>query len=489
MKKKPNIVVVMTDDHGQWAARCYGNREIRTPNMDVLAERGTVMENAYTPSPVCSPARACFFTGKLPSQHGLHDYLTEAPDEEHYDWLHGLETLPAALQRQGYRTGLVGKWHCGASWKARPEFDYWFSYMKGQYPHFGDHDFVENCEVYHAYGHQTPVLTEKALDCMDNFSESDDPFFLFVGYVDTHSPFIDHPERLVSYYREQATFCDIPDETPVVPEGGWFRFGVPADPVERREWLAQYYAAAEFIDEQLGMLMDRLEALGELDNTVFVYTSDHGHMNGHHGLYTKGNATVPQNFYEESIRVPCLIQWPGRIRSGVRCPQVVNHCDLYQTLLEAAGAAEDSRANNDSFPGQSFFQALKKPGGQDGSHPMFCEYGNARMIRKGRYKYIRRYAPHDAFGDELYDLQDDPRERVNRIGRDADIAAGLRKELDAHFAQFEIPELSGSTVLSQKSCNPCEPWRQKRPEVLDPEGADMKALRHVSRLKPKGGEV
>lgn len=483
MRKKPNIIVIMTDDHGMWAAHCYGNSEIRTPNMDRIAARGVLFENAYTPSPVCSPARACFFTGKMPSQHGVHDYIAEHRHPEEYDWLHGNRTLPETLRHHGYQTGIVGKWHCGASWKARPEFDYWFSHLKGQYPHFGDQEFVENEQAYHAYGHQAPVLTEKALDCMGRFSGSEAPFFLFVGYVDTHSPFIDHPERLVSYYRDTATFRDIPSEKPMLPDGGWVRFGVPPDPREKREWLAQYYAAAECIDEQIGRIVDRLEELGELENTVLVYTSDHGHMNGHHGLYTKGNATVPQNFHEESIRVPFLIQWPERIKPGGRCSQPVSHCDVYRTLLDVCGAANDTQAAGPAFPGKSFLQVLTGGKPPDEGRDWFCEYGNARMIRRGRFKYIRRYAPHEWAGDELYDLQEDPREQYNLIAKQREVAAGLGRALDEWFSRYEDPLFSGRDILAQKEANPFEPWRLQRPGNTPPEGMHQDGLRGAIKIK------
>lgn len=462
MGDTPNILVVMADDHGQWASGPYGNRDVQTPAMDYLARRGVRMANAYTPTPVCSPARASFFTGRLPSQHGIQDYLQEVqfPDT---DWLAGETTLPQLLQGAGYHTGLVGKWHCGRSWLTPSGFDSWLSYAQTQFPHRGTQHFVENGTPVVHEGYQTPFLTGKALQFLRERDDSR-PFFLFVGYVDTHSPFADHPERLVSRYR-QAAIADMPLEE-VDTSRGWARFPAPRDPAERLERLAQYYAAVTLIDEQLGALLDDLEGRDELANTLVVYTADHGHMNGQHGLYTKGNATVPQNFYEESIRIPLLLHWPSTLPAGAVCAAPVDHLDLFQTLLDAAQCRLDPAfAAERRYPGRSYLPLLQgQPmNWRDGQ---YGEYGNARMLRTERYKLIRHYAPHAGiYPDELYDLLDDPRESANRIADPALAVtiSSLDARLEAHFARYEQPDRSAQAILSQPPCNPVEPWRLQRP--------------------------
>lgn len=466
---RPNLLVFLTDDHAAWAARCYGSRELETPCLDELAREGLRATRAFTPNPVCSPGRACFFTGRLPSQHGIHDWLQESPERPR-DWLAGEVTLPQLLQAHGYRTGLVGKWHCGNSHLPQPGFDHWFSYERGQYPHVGRHHFIEDGRRVEWHGRQAELLADKAAA----FIARDDgrPFFLCVGFVDTHSPFCDQPEDLVARYA-QATFADIPTEDAATP--GWVRFGTPRDEDRRRRWLAHYYAAVSLIDRQVGRVLAALRARGIEQETLVVYTSDHGHMNGHHGLYTKGNATVPQNLYDESIRVPLLARWPGRLPAARTLDVPVDHCDLFQTLLDAARCPVPRGID---YPGASFLPQLEGRS-QPWRDAQFCEYGNARMIRTEAWKYIQRLAPHaHDYGDELYDLASDPRETVNRIANPglASTVASLRERLEAHFRRHEVPDRSGRNILALPAQNAWEPWRLTRPAHTPPEGSEWAVL-------------
>src|SRR6185312_15689596 len=187
----PNILVFLTDDHGQWAQPAYGNSEIHAPNLDRLAARGVRMTGAYTPCPVCSPARASFFTGRMPSQHGIHDWIEEMTHEFTHPGLKNQTLISELLRDAGYDTGLVGKWHCGRSREPHPGFDRWFSYWTNQYPHRGTQNFSDQGKHVVEEGAQSPLLTDRAIEFLRRHHESaerrEKPFFLFVGYVDTHS--------------------------------------------------------------------------------------------------------------------------------------------------------------------------------------------------------------------------------------------------------------------------------------------------------------
>jgi len=466
---RPNILVFLTDDHGQWLQGCYGNSEVRTPNLDRLARRGTRMTNACTPSPVCSPARASFFTGLYPSQHGIHDWIEEATHAYASPWLEGQTLISERLKAAGYHTGLVGKWHCGFEREPRPGFDYWFSYWVNQYPHRGEQKFSDQGRQVVEQGHQSPLLTRRALDFLTRHREdrvtSGSPYFLCVGYVDTHGPHSNAPDDLVALY-DEATFRDIPQED-FSAAHGVASVTVNPDPAVERRKRQQYYAAASSIDREVGRILADLEAHGELDNTLVVYTGDHGLNAGHHGVWEKGNITRPQNFLDESIRVACTFAWPdGGVRQDAASAMPVNHCDLHATLLEAAGvtlSAQDAARVN--TPGRSYLRALRGQPVDGWRDAHVCEYGNARMIRTSDYKLILRYPfkgqrdPH-----ELYDLSNDPRETVNRYEDPSlsGIVTALTARVDAFFARYEVPARSGLALEDQPEATPESPWIRRR---------------------------
>ena len=460
----PNILVIMADDHAQWAAHCYGNSELRTPNMDFLAESGLLMQNAYTPCPVCSPARACFFTGRLPSQHGIHDFLAST-EEFNHGWMNGETTLPMLLKENGYQTGLIGKWHCTTSSTApQPGFDRWVSYgynekagWRNQYLHQGPTLISEQGEDKLIHGYQTRYFNRQAVRFLRE-RDTKQPFFLFVGPTDTHFPFVGHPSRLAEHYR-QARFWDIPEneKSHLEPSSHISSYKGTAE-----EALAQYYSAVGMLDDQIGVLLDELNGSGDLDNTLVVYTSDHGHMNGHHGHYGKGNATMPQNFYEESIRVPCLMRWPKKLPAKRQPSMPFDHCDLFQTILDAAQVKLSSEQKKKiNSPGQSLLPHIEGIS-SDWRAYQFCEYGNARMISNSKLKLVRRYAPHsDFYTDEFFDLSIDPREAVNRIGDPLwqDKITGMGNRLEKHFQRYEDPQRSAKNIQTQPPCNSSELWR------------------------------
>jgi arylsulfatase A-like enzyme len=331
----------------------------------------------------------------------------------------------------------------------------------------GKQNFSDNGRHVTEDGFQSPLLTQRAIDFLRNHyrdqTTAQMPFFLFVGYTDTHTPHADMPEDLVAQYTH-ATFRDIPNEAfakchgrPLIP--------VSEDPVRERSNREQYYASASSIDREVGKILDELESRGQFANTLVVYTSDHGLNGGQHGMWEKGNATLPQNFLEESIRVPCLVSWPGGgIPNDLQSDLWVNHCDLFATLLDAAGAVPDAEtARKINSPGRSYLAHLRGKSGGNWRDYIICEYGNARMIRREGYKLILRY-PYKGviFASEFYDLIADQRETVDLYGRasaeNSQIIGQMRDQVEAFFSKFTTPGHSGLDLEHQPMATPDSPW-------------------------------
>ena len=463
MPEKPNILLFLTDDHAQWANGAYGNREILTPNLDSLAETGILMENAYTPTPVCSPGRACLLTGRFSSQHGIHDYLGSAPgvDVDGYPWLADETVLPEILHDAGYTTYLSGKWHLGSENDPQGGFDHTFVHGN-EYPfsHNGPRTFYEDGQPVNMKGYKTRIFTDKAIQYLRE-RDPEKPFYLQVGYIATHNPWEGHPERLAEHYRK-CTFEEL-------PSGETYPFGIQnlestfkyrLDPHESR---AQYYAAVTQIDEGVGQILDELEALGLREDTLIIYTSDHGLNCGQHGIWGKGNGTLPLNMVEESVRIPMILNNPSHFLAKQRRAEFVDHTDLFQTILEYAEVPLDSAFRADrNYPGHSFSSALTHTAPLESwKEEQIGEYGDVRMIRDTRYKLVRRY-PNGP--NELFDLQKDPREMVNGFDdpENQAIIEDLTQKLDAFFEKYADPVKNGLNVKNLPLHNGRESWRDPR---------------------------
>jgi arylsulfatase A-like enzyme len=448
MNDRPNLIVFLTDDHARWALPCYGNRDIYAPNLEYLADTGVLMANAFTPTPVCSPARASFWTGLYPSQHGVHDYLAEHEDEiGSRNWLEDRTTLAQMLQETGYETAFCGKWHCGLGEVPKEGFDFWYSAWR-QTPkyHQPTAKYSNQGEVETKSGYDTQIITDAALSFLRQ--DRDRPFFLFVGFATTHGPWVNRAERLVSRYRK-AGFQDIPHD-PFYPFG--LEGDTPKRPADPPEVAAQYYASVSQIDEMVGRVLDELDALGVRDETLIAYTSDHGLNLGHHQVWGKGNATRPLNMLEESIRIPLVLNGPGLPAGTVR-HAFINHTDLFMTLLKYAQALPEDRSG---YPGQSYKALLEGSEPDDGREVHIGEYGPVRMARDRRYKLILRHpdGPH-----LLFDLEEDPRENRNLYGRALyqPLIEKLRQQIDAFFSRYQNPDHSGLKPRLAKH-NYAEAW-------------------------------
>ena len=456
MRDRPNILLFLTDDHGAWANGSYGNQEVRTPTLDALAATGARFSHAYTPTPVCSPARACLLTGKTASQVGIHDWLQEAiPEVGERDWLGATRTLFQYLSAAGYHTGLSGKWHLGQSHLPPRGADYCFGLPGWQGAHNGPYTYVRDGELVDLDGNKSSLITDHAIEFLDT-APADTPFFLNIGYIATHSPYAQqtHDPTQTRKYRDCA-FNEIPPWQPhpwVKNEGG------PNDLSEQdlRDRYIGYYAAATEIDDNIARVLGALEQRNLRENTIIIYTSDHGCAIGHKGFFGKGNSTRPLNMYEISLRVPLIAAGAGIEPRTL--DQYVDHCDTFHTICQLANVD----LPEDSYAGASYLDLLR---GQevDWDNTRFGEYGDLRMIRDERWKLILRYpeGPH-----ELFDLRRDPSESVNCYGRQPAVVAEYRARLEAFYAEHEAAALSGLRVKRQPLHNDGnEAWRDGRREA------------------------
>lgn len=454
--RRPNILLMQTDDHAQWAASCYGNTELRTPSLDHLAATGVLMRNAFTPNPMCSPGRACLWTGRLPSQHGIHNALAEHdPRVREVPWLAGERTLADLLAADGYVTGLSGKWHLGGDFRKPDAFDYWYSHSLPLFkPDAFDSKWSRPAE--HATtNYNRHAIVDHAIDFL-RVRDRDRPFLLYVGFMATHSPWSGHSERLVQQYR-RSTFRDIPSD-PAYPFGRMYGESLLATRADPQETRAQYYASVSEIDEQVGRLLDELETQGLEEDTLVIYTSDHGLNMGQHGVWGKGGATSPYNVLEESIRIPLILSHPGTLLGGQVRDEMVTHCDTFQTILEHAAVVidEEERARR-RYPGRSF-RALCRGDARGGwPEEIFGDYGTVRMIRTRDHKLVRRYPDGP---NELFDLVRDPRESRSFFDDPAyaDAVRDLTGRLERFFAEYEDPEKSGLRVTELPSYGVGDNW-------------------------------
>ncbi len=456
MNHDTNIIVFFNDDHGQWALPTYGNKDIHTPTLDYLARTGVVMENAFTPTPVCSPARACFLTGRLASQHGLHDYIASGNGYDTCHWLEKEITLPQMLQDVGYQVGLSGKWHLGNDIDPHPGFDHWFS-LSGDYPigAQGKYRFSDNGDIVELEGYKTQIITDHAIKFLRDRNK-DRRFFLFVGHTATHSPWADHPERLTSYYRHKQ-FSAVPD-SPSYPFGKQNLESADLMPrADAHEGLVQYYSAVTCLDEGVGRLLDELDALNLSDKTLVVYTSDHGLCCGHHGIWGKGNGTLPLNMVEESIRIPMIFHHPKRLSQATRRSEFVDHLDLFQTLSDFSGAELPDNLR-DTYPGRSFMPLLTNENLLEPWRSLqFGEYGTVRMIRDHRYKLVMHC---NEKYDRFFDLKNDPSEIVDVAGDPVHHSRIIQMKtlLSDHFDRYEVKENSGLRSGGPQPSNFTSPW-------------------------------
>ena len=434
--KKPNIIFILSDDQGMWSMGCAGNKEIITPNLDRLADEGMLFNNFFCASPVCSPARASLLTGRIPSQHGVHDWLrNDNKKQEDIEYLRGMKAYTDVLAENGYICGLSGKWHLGNSAKPQKSYSHWFAHKSGGGPYYNAPLYKDGI-LYNEPRYVTDVITDDALEFIDE-NAGKQPFYLTVGYTAPHSPWVNnHPKEYTDLYKD-CPFDSIPKEKEH-PDSIYLTKEVAKD---LRSNLIGYFAAVTAMDANIGRIIDKVESLGIREDTLIVFTSDNGFSCGHHGVWGKGNGTFPINMYDSSVKVPFIASQPGIIPENKVCDALVSAYDFMPTLLNYVGIAD---YEDETLPGRSFATALKGLDfEQDDKIIVLDEYGPNRMIRNKEFKYIKRY-PYGP--DEMYDLINDPDERNNLLLKDShdELATELRYELEAWFSKYVNPEIDGA---------------------------------------------
>jgi uncharacterized sulfatase len=429
---KPNLVFIMTDDQASWGVGAYGNKDVVTPNLDQLARAGVRLRNAFVPTPVCSPSRATFLTGRYGVELGITDFLSGPEEAAGFGLPPETTTWPEVLQRHGYRTGLIGKWHLGTQPQFHPTkhgFHHFFGFVGGFNTPM-DPKIEEDGTVKQFKGPVSDLLTDNALRFVEQ--NRGRPFALSLHYREPHLRYGPMPEE------DNAALRDRPLTVPQ-------REGL--DPEEITTLTRGYYTAIHAVDRNVGRLLAKLDELRLADNTIVIFTSDHGYMIGHHGLHTKGNAwwlvkgmppnTKRPNLFEESIRIPFFVRWPGAIPAGTETSEPFSTIDTFATVLGLMGIPLPPDVKQHGADYSPLLRGRRIPW-RDATFGQYDLHSGAlahlRMIRTDRWKLVRHYLSYEL--DELYDLQNDPHEERNLYRT----RAGITTTPEAQAARAELQE-------------------------------------------------
>lgn len=479
--RRPNILIISSDQQRYDAMGCYGNRHIKTPQLDALAAQGALFESAYSQSPMCAPSRASLMTGLFPRNHGLWANGVEIGDDR--------RLISRVLADAGYDCGLVGKFHLGAAAQGRTERRVDDGFRMFEWAHDPIHPSPQNS--YHRWladhhpdvfaeftatvgrpwetedgnqakgalyldtvrpeAHYSSWVAEVAVDFIgDPNRGADEPFFLIANFFDPH-----HPFGAPQPYRDLYDADQLPK-----PIGGVDELAGKPEP--QREWsaasyggtapgyqdyteeeiseiVASYYAMVSQVDDQAGRILRALADQGLADDTLVIFTSDHGEMLGDHGMILKGPM-----MYDCAVRVPLLVRWPDHVPAGVTVSSPAQTVDLTSTVLSATGmtAAMPWCQGQDLVPlacddhasGRDWALVEYRDSNFPQSPPLFTtmlRYRDTKLVLwHGRPSTDRRTE------GELYDLEADPDELHNLW--DDPAAAQLRTEMLIKFADVQV---------------------------------------------------
>lgn len=420
--QRPNLLFIHSDQHSPFVSGCYGDPLVRTPNLDRLAAEGVVFDNAYCPSPLCGPSRMAALTGCHPHQINVWNNLHTLNS--------GIPTLAHAFGAAGYDPVLIGRLHSNGydQWRGyatRIVGDHRPNHHGGRAAAHGRFDGTQDPtrkslqlsgsgqSAYQVHDEEVAAQAVAYLDKLGAGSESkaqSEPFCLSVGFMLPHQPYIANKEDY-DRYDGKMTMPGIaePYSDELHPYLKHWRKKTGIEEVSEAEILrarTAYWGLVTRTDIMIGQVLEALDRNGLRENTLVVYTTDHGEQAGEHGLWWK------QTFYEASVKIPLIVSWPGVAARGARCSHIVSTLDLTATMIDALQAPPLPRA-----VGRSFKELLKTP---EHPHPeweniAFSELCTddgycIRMVRKEDWKLVYYHG----MEAQLFHLQEDPEERINR---------------------------------------------------------------------------
>lgn len=430
----PNIVFYFSDQQRWDTMGCYGQRLPVTPNLDQIAQEGTLFENAFSCQPVCGPARACLQTGMYATEVGCHKNRRSLPE--------GMDTLARRMISGGYTTAYIGKWHLASdsdtSYRTvavpperRGGYEYWMAAdaLEATSHGYNGYVFDYNMQRHDFIGHRIDCINAYAVDFLHQYAASgiEKPFFLFISQLDPHHQNDHNCYEGPDNSRNRFADYDIPPDLQGTA-GDW------------RENYPDYLGQCNLLDQNVGKLMDTLESLGLKDNTILFYTTDHG------SHFRTRNAEYKRSCEDACLHIP-LLAWGGPFQGGGRISELVSLLDLPPTILDSA-----QQQIPEHYRGHSLLPLIK---GQCESWPdtvyaQISEAETGRTVRTARYKYAVR-APefhieepfsHVYQENKLYDLLKDPGERTNLISDPAyeTVRQDMRSRLIAFMRQAGEPD-------------------------------------------------
>ena len=454
-KTRPNILLFMSDNQSADFIGCYGNPEVITPNINFLSETGMKFTSAFCANAMCSPCRASVLTGMMPSAHGIHNWLDDSLENlwpENWNAIGEFQNLPSQLKKYGYINALIGKYHLGKAWKSPKAFDHWVTFPHGHTKSFYNNHIIDNDENYNHEGHSVEFFTEKTISFLREQEKNSQPFFCFVPF---NGPYGHWPSIKG---RSDNEFADIYDscELSSVPREGINKrvidrynsriieneeqlpeqFLGPLLLPNNKDSLRNYFSQTSLIDNGIGKIVNELKSLNLYENTIIIYTSDHGFSLGNHGIWGHGLAAWPSSIHRPSFNIPLIFAGPG-VSKGVS-NSLVSQLDLVNTILSLAKIDELKGKFIDS---NSIDLSIEK---HEIRTMIFMEQEETRAIRTKEWLYIERFNSDKMpfLHPELYNLKIDPdeRENISNNKKFLPIVKDLSIKIKNFFDQYADPQ-------------------------------------------------